>query len=844
MVFKAQSGASHHFSFQLFSRYLHVICLVCSAAWTGTVVASPTPWGLDQRPQNLSCVAPARPTSTSNVSAERVFANIVFKGIEPVSMQQPPGDPTRWFMAGRLGEIYSFANDQATSSKQLILDITDRMQFTDMNNVSVDSQQSGISSIAVHPQFATQPYIYVTYNARPSVDDDVYSFLSRFTSTDGGLTFDSTSEEVLLSILQIDSPSHHIGQIVFGPDSYLYVGLGDGGWRANASSNLNDLRGSILRLDIDNGLPYTIPADNPLVGTSFKSEIYAWGFRHPWRFTFDRDTGDLWLGDVGQREWEEINKIKKGGDYGWPILEGNECFVLSGTSTNCDSTPYEAPVIVIEHPTARAVIAGYVYRGNAIPSLVGTFIFGDAVNADIRGMFYDSLGEPFWDVLTPSLNNKGVTTFAEDLDGEIYYIHFRGGEMFKLIQANPNPLPSTFPELLSETGCVDPADPLNPAPGLIPFSVNTPLWSDGAEKDRWMAIPDGATIDILPDGDFDFPAGTVLMKRFSFNNAPIETRLFIRHNDGFWAGYSFEWRDDLSDAELLPAGKTKQVTSEVTWKYPSRNECLDCHTDAANFPLGPEVIQLNGPFMYPTTSIVANQLITLDHIGMFTNGLPDQLLNLKALVPLSKMGAPVERKARSYLHSNCSGCHRPGGSVQSNVDFRFSTPIEAMNVCDMPPFLGDLGVPGARLLKPGEPQNSVISLRMHSLDINRMPLLGSAIIDPGGTGVVDSWISQLDVCNVYPDTDGDLVRDNVDNCTMAANSHQSDTDDDGYGNYCDADFDNNLIVNAFDLSFLRSNFFRSDPDADLNGDGFVNAADLGIMKSMFFKQPGPSGIAP
>ncbi len=819
------------------NKYLLWIGVVLFGCWFNVINASP--WGLDQRPENLTCVAPDRPPTTLDITSQRVFENLPFADLNPISMSQPPGDPSRWFVAGRLGKIFSFANDSAVTNKQLVLDITDRMQFTDTVNLNADSQQSGITSFALHPQFAVHPYMYVAYNAKPGIVDPVYSFVSRFTSTDGGQTFDSFSEQVVISVAQPDTPFHHVGQIIFGPDGYLYIGLGDGGPPENAQ-NLNELRGSILRIDINQGSPYTVPPDNPLVGTGFREEIYAWGLRNPWRFTFDRETGGLWAGDVGGARWEEVNRIDRGGNYGWPVLQGTQCnWIL-----NCDSTGMIPPVLEIEHPTAHAIIGGYVYRGSQIPSLQGVYIFGDAVNSNIQGLFYDAPGQAFSKLIAESLER--VSAFAEALNGEVYFFQFRSSSaaMYKLVAAGSPPPDSSFPELLSETGCVDPFNPTIPANGLVPYTVNAPLWSDGAEKNRWIALPDGETIGVGPDGDFDFPIGTVLIKMFSFNGIPVETRLFVRHNDGGWGGYSYEWKDDLSDAVLLPAGKTKQITPEITWKFPSRNECFRCHTDVAGFALGPEIAQLNGSFVYPSTLIEANQLNTLDHIGLFTNGLSDQLSNLPALVAPSTSGAPVGRKARSYLHSNCSGCHRPGGPVQSNADFRFSTPVEAMSVCDVPPNLGDLGVTGAELLTPGDPLNSIISLRVHSLDINRMPPLGTVVVDTDGTGVIDTWISQADVCVVYPDTDADLVRDNVDNCTVHSNSSQFDTDGDGYGNICDPDFDNNLIVNADDLAYLKSVFFTTDPHADLDGSGVVNAGDLAILKSFFFDAPGPSGLVP
>ncbi|RPJ58456.1 MAG: hypothetical protein EHM24_28700 [Acidobacteria bacterium] len=279
--------------------------------------------------------------------------------------------------------------------------------------------------------------------------------------------------------------------------------------------------------------------------------------------------------------------------------------------------------------------------------------------------------------------------------------------------------------------------------GLIPYDVNSPLWSDGAQKERFLAVPDGKTIHVGPDGDWDFPEGSVLVKTFLLEGTRVETRLFMRHPDGVWAGYSYEWNDAQTDATLLDGSLEKQVAGR-TWYFPSRAECLRCHTTAAGRTLGLETAQLNRSLRYPDGG-TANQLAVLDAMGMFDGGLGGSPEALPRLAEPGGQGSP-EARSRSYLHSNCSNCHRPGGPGGGAADLRFSTSFVDMRVCDQPPDHGDLGIAGARLLSPGQPERSILSARMHALGAGRMPPLASHQVDTASVQVVDAWIASLTTC--------------------------------------------------------------------------------------------------
>jgi uncharacterized repeat protein (TIGR03806 family) len=685
---------------------------------------TPYPWALDSRPANPTCKAPARPVLATGVTTKGVFPALTFT--LPVVMVQAPGDTSRWFVAQKGGIVKTFANMDAVPGATNFIDITAR--------VNSAPNEAGLLGMAFHPGWQQNHQVFLSYtrpcpNGRTACQSSgLLSTVSRFTSADGGQTLDPASEAV---ILQLDQPytNHNGGNIAFGPDGDLYIGFGDGGSGGDPQKNgqnVNVLLGKMLRIDVSNGAPYAIPPTNPFAKGGGKPEIFAWGLRNPWRWSFDSATGDFWVGDVGQDTYEEIDLLKVGGNYGWNVREGFHCY---GAMT-CASAGMIDPIVEYPHNgNGCSVTGGYVYRGALIPSLVGTYVYGDFCTGKTWGLFYDAMGKPAPQVLLAG--GIQISSFGQGPDGELYILNYGNGKILQLVPSMAGP-PPNFPPTLSATGCVDPKNAQIPAPGLIPYDVNAALWSDGADKERWMALPDGGKIHIGADGDWDFPNGTVLMKTFRVGGKRIETRLFVRHDDNGWAGYTYEWDDQEKDAALLPAGKTKAVGNQ-TWYYPSRSDCLRCHSAAAGGSLGLETAQLNKVFTYPNGKL-ANQINTLDHIGLFDAAPP-------------AMPPALGGDGRSYLHANCSFCHRPGGTGGGPADFRFATPVPMMNVCNVAPSAGDLGVAGAKLVVPGNPGQSVVSLRMHALDANRMPPLATRVVDPAGTQAVDGWISSLMSCN-------------------------------------------------------------------------------------------------
>ncbi len=760
---------------------LIVMCLGFPA-YGQTVTRLESPSGLDQRPRNTTCVAPERPSTDTPIQLTRAFPNLVLPQGNLIALGQAPHDTTRQFAATRLGLLISFQNTPDVRDWRLFLDIQSRV---------TGIADGAFLNFAFHPNFPADNRVFVLYTATVPGLLPYVARVSSFLSRDSGQTLDSASERVILEIRKPLHQCHNGGMLAFGHDGYLYISTGDGdNCQPRYAQDLFSLQGKVLRLDVDGATPYATPPDNPFAQGGGLPEIYAWGLRNPFRGNFDPTTGQLWLGDVGEGGFEEINLIRNGKNYVWPIMEGKSCWPLG---TTCTMEGLELPVVELDRRGLSPfwVVGGYVYRGTAVPALVGTYIFAEGWSGTLYALVYDQQGHPLPKVLLET--GRVIYSLAQDAAGEIYVVNLR--TIDQITPAGPG-TPSTFPTVLSQTGCVDPADTSEPASGLIPYDVNTPLWSDGAAKQRWMALPEGGQVHINPDGDWDYPLGTVLVKSFHLGEQLVETRLFMRHSDGEWAGYSYEWNAQQTDATLVPSGGKVQEVNGQTWTYPSRAACLLCHTTAAGRTLGLETAQMNRAMVYPTTGRTANQMTTLAHIGVFdpasTAGVPADPRRLPALAALHDASKSVDQRARSYLHANCAFCHRPDGDGRGPEDFRFHLPGPQIHALDVIPTLGNLGVPEARLIAPGAPEKSIISLRMHAVSDVRMPPVASRLVDPEGTAMVDRWIRSL----LWFDLNGDGA------------------------------------VDPRDVALLQQAVGTQNPKADLNGDGAVNSLDVGLVRRL------------
>jgi len=600
--------------------------------------------------------------------------------------------------------------------------------------------EGGFLGFAVHPDFPKNGRVFVSWtSADASPNNFVRSRVGYVTSLDGGQSF--TSYVNLIEFEQ-DHGNHYGGGIAFGRDGRLYLSFGDGG--SSLGQRTDTFFGKVLRIDVDAGSPYTIPNDNPFRLGGGEPATFAYGFRNPFRISIDRETGDLWLADVGQNKWEEIDRVALGGNYGWPCREGRHPFTSDPTLCPSNASVID-PIFEHEHvagvSTQRSITGGVVYRGR-ISAAYGSYIYGDFQTQELfRLSFNRATGAASSELLNPSGPFGGWVGFGEDASGEVYALDL-GGSIYKMVAATDAGVSGPGPETLSQRGCLP-----SQAAGLIPYDVNAPFWSDGADKERFIGLPDGRTINVAADGDFEFPNGSVLVKTFSVGSKKIETRLFMRHEDGNWAGYSYEWLDDQSDAVLLADSKRKRIAADRDWYFPSRAECMRCHTERAGRTLGLELGQLNRDFVYVSTNRISNQLDTFDRIGLFTTPLASDASPRPLLPSPSDPAQPLEARSRAYLHSNCAGCHRPPGEGRALLDLRFTTPLKDTLTCNVAPLAGDQGTTGAKLLTPGNINLSLLSLRPHATTAARMPPLASSVVDTQGLdGALDAWIKSLTAC--------------------------------------------------------------------------------------------------
>jgi glucose/arabinose dehydrogenase len=600
----------------------------------------------------------------------------------------------------------------------------------DLSTKVVTGGEAGLLGIAFHPKFAANGFVYLYFTA-PHVQQPApagvafQSVLARYTSSDGGLTLDPASEK---RILVVDQPfsNHNGGTILFGKDGFLYWGLGDGGAGGDPNNNAQNkdvLLGKMLRIDVDSGDPYGIPATNPFAISGGRKEIYALGLRNPYRFRFDDATGDLWAGDVGQAAREEIDKITLGANYGWRIREGKTCY----NAMTCDTAGLVDPVVDHGRTEATSITGGVVYHGTKVPGLTGKYVYGDFAQSELFAIATnEAQPTPLRLTESPDVPRVNPSAFTLDPDGEILVASYTQGALYRVVPAKP---PPTAPAHLSETGCVNRADPTKPADGLVPYDVAIAQWMDGNTAARFLALPKDAKMKVLPDARLELPPGGVAMRMVkSPRGVPLEVQFLSRKGDGTYAAHRYVWATTESDATL----------DSPEHGGPSA-QCLRCHDPTKRPTIGLEAAQLDRTGVDYGSGRIGNPLATLDHLGMLDG--PIVRGSYRALPPIDGF-AQIDQKARGYLHANCAFCH--GGGAGQTLDLRYATPIRSTQACDVP---GSLATGGRLRLAPGRPDDSQIVTSMKATTDQRMPPVGTTVPDETGIRIVSDFIRTLPACD-------------------------------------------------------------------------------------------------
>lgn len=730
--------------------FLFSAVLTCFVIQVAVVQAEDARFGLEQRVPWTTSRIKGTPDPALPYETERAFPQLKFN--QPLAIAMAPGEK-RFFVAERKGKIFSFNyEDQQTSQADLFFDL--KLKEPALNE---------IYGITFHPRFAENRYVYICYVLKPGLPEGTRVSRFKVLDTDPPRC-DPDSEEVLIDWL---SGGHNGGCLRFGPDGYLYISTGDGGPASppdihNAGQDVSNLLSCILRIDVDqvgNKKPYSIPGDNPFVNQkNVRPEIWAFGFRNPWKMCFHPENGDLWVGDVGWELWELVYRVEKGGNYGWSIREGRQPVK---PDLKPGPTPILPPTVAHSHREARSITGGYFYQSPRLKGLNDTYLYGDYSTGKLWGLRYADKRVNWHEELANS--TLKVTAFAVDHTGEVYIVDIEGGGFHRLVPIKESDHNPEFPTLLSQTGLFQDTAKHEVAPGVIPYSINAPAWADYATAERFVALPDETTIDVVRKKIWNFPKESVLVKTISIETERgnpatayrLETQL-MHFNGARWLGYSYRWNEDQTDATLVPATgdqiKLEIVTGEhakkkitYDWPIPSRAECAVCHTPYQNYLsiLSFEEPQLNRSQKYGET--VDHQLRSLAHVKVLPESVwtDSKGTNASYLVDPYDPAEALNSRARSYLHTNCRHCHRSNGGGGATIELGAALDFDAMKALGVKPTQGTFGILDAQVIAPSDPSRSVLLYRMSKLGKGRMPYSGSSVVDTRGTRLIRGWIKGM-----------------------------------------------------------------------------------------------------
>ena len=692
------------------------------------------------------------PDPPSPYRIDRAFPHLNFK--TPTFLTQAP-ESSRWYLGELDGKIFSFADspDVQQSDTDLFVDLKKHID-----------RVSHIYGMTFHPEFQQNHYVYIFYLHGEGFSG--HDRVSQFQVTQTNPPRCDPSTEQLL--IEWPTGGHNGGCVKFGPEGYLYISTGDGASPSppdqfNTGQDISDIKSSILRIDVNRSegtRPYAVPKDNPFVDhPNARPEVWAYGFRNPWKMSFDSVTGDLWVGDVGWDMWEMVFQVERGGNYGWSIVEGGQPIRSDITP---GPTPVRMPVAIHPRNEFRSITGGYVYHGTLLPNLQGTYLYGDFVTGQLWGLRYD--GKQVTSKQELVNTRFPIIACAVDHNGEFYIVDYGkpqdGGAIYRLQPNDASAVNSHFPTSLSDTGLFSSVVDHQLAAGVVPYSINAEPWADGAISQRALAVPNRKQVGIYKQdqllqgqrsGALDFPNNSVLVKTLSLNLVsngisavrPVETQILHRDGD-VWRGYTFAWKDDGSDALLVPATGTRRVVQvadsdapggsrQQTWRFAGRRECQICHTVRSGSLLGFKPDQLTRG----TGHTEASPLQILTDTGWFSEPVSPASNPLTSPTDLT---VSLEQRARSYLDVNCSHCHGNGNAGTAQFRLQHQLSLAQTGLLNSTLNQGDFGILEPRIFAPGDPYRSIIYYRMAKLGKGRMPHIGSYLLDEAGIQLIHDWI--------------------------------------------------------------------------------------------------------
>lgn len=659
-------------------------------------------------------------------TVERVFPQIEWKN--PLYAAPEPGTDRLWVILqggdkDRPARIVRLPNRADASATEPVLEMDRRL----------------IYGLTFDPGFRTNGFVYLFSNG-PWNEPDRTNHISRFAvSRDAAAKVDPASE---LPIIRWRSTGHDGGDLAFGLDGMLYITSGDGTSDSDvwdSGQDMTRLLAKLLRIDVRTH-PYSVPADNPFVHLpGARPETWAFGFRNPWRMGIDERTGDIWVGQNGQDLWETAHLVRRGDNIGWSVFEGSHPFY---PNRQRGPAPIVPPTIEHSHADFRSLTGGVVYYGAKLPELEGAYIYGDYSTGKIWSARHrEGRLTEHREIADTVLQ---IAAFRVDQHGELLVVD-HGGGLYRMVPRPRDVTPPPFPTRLSETGLFASVPEHRPEPGLIPYSINAPGWADGAQAVRYMALPGAAAIGYTSTRGWNFTNETVLVQTLSLPAARrIETRLLIRR-DNEWTGYSYRWNEAQTDATLVrKEGENIELTlpdgARQNWRIPGRAECLACHARAVNYVLGLCEPQMNREIA--AEGETANQISRLKRLGVLP-GAPEATNTLSRLADPYDTAAPIEARARAYLHANCSVCHVEAGGGNARMELEAARREDQMNLLAARPQHDSFGLPNAMLVAPGDPARSVLLHRVAQRGRGQMPPLVSARVDERAVAMLREWIASL-----------------------------------------------------------------------------------------------------